>query len=45
MKVLGPGCSQCNQLEQDVMRAMAETVIVAVNEHITDIKEISRHGI
>ena len=45
IKVLGPGCTQCNKLDQDVMWAMAETGIMAEIEHITDIKEIRRRGI
>ena len=45
IKVLGPGCPRCSQLEQDIMRAMTETGIMGDIEHITDIKEIRRHGI
>jgi small redox-active disulfide protein 2 len=45
IKVFGPGCARCSQLEQDIMRAMTETGIVADIEHIRDSKEIRRHGI
>ncbi len=45
VKVLGPGCSQCDRLEQDLMAVMSETGIVADVEHIRDIKEIGTYGI
>ena len=45
IKVFGPGCARCSQLEQDIMSAMTETGIVADIEHIRDSKEIRRHGI
>ena len=45
VKVLGPGCVQCDRLEQDLMQVMAETGIVADIEHIRDIKEIGGYGV
>jgi small redox-active disulfide protein 2 len=45
IKVLGPGCAQCDRLEQELMQVMAETGIVADMEHIRDIKEIGRYGV
>jgi len=45
VKVLGPGCVQCDRLEQDLMQIMAETGIVADIEHVRDIKEIGRYGV
>jgi len=45
VKVLGPGCVQCDRLEQDLMQVMTETGIVADIEHIRDIKEIGRYGV
>ncbi len=42
--VLGPGCSQCDRLEQTVMQALNEMALPASLEHVTDIKEISRYG-
>ena len=45
IKVLGPGCAQCDRLEQELMKVMAETGIVADIEHIRDIKEIGRYGV
>jgi len=45
IKVLGPGCLQCDRLEQELMQVMAETGIVADIEHVRDIKEIGRYGV
>jgi small redox-active disulfide protein 2 len=43
--VLGPGCVQCDRLEQELMQVMAETGIIADIEHVRDIKEIGRYGV
>jgi small redox-active disulfide protein 2 len=45
IKVLGPGCVQCDRLEKDLMQVMAETGIMANIEHVRDIKEIGRYGV
>ena len=45
IKVLGPGCPQCNRLEKELMEVMAEMNLVADVEHITNIKEIGRYGV
>lgn len=45
IKVLGPGCVQCDRLEQALMQVMAETEIMADIEHVRDIKEIGRYGV
>jgi small redox-active disulfide protein 2 len=45
VKVLGPGCVQCDRLEQELMQVMAETGIMADIEHVRDIKEIGRYGV
>jgi small redox-active disulfide protein 2 len=42
--VLGPGCSQCNRLEQLVMRVLGELGLGASLEHVTDIREIANYG-
>jgi hypothetical protein len=41
IKVLGPGCPQCDKLEQELMQVLAETGITTGVEHIRDIKEIA----
>ncbi len=45
IKVLGPGCARCNQLEQDLMAVMVELDIAADIEHVTDISEIGSYGV
>ena len=37
IKVLGPGCVQCDRLEQELMQVMAETGIMADIEHVREI--------
>jgi hypothetical protein len=43
VKVLGPGCVQCDRMEQELMQVMAETGIMADIEHVRDIKEIGKY--
>lgn len=42
--VLGPGCSQCDRLEQTVMHVLAEMDLPASLEHVSDINEIATYG-
>jgi hypothetical protein len=45
IKVLGPGCVQCDGLEQTLMQVMAEINLIADIEHVRDIKEIGKYGV
>ena len=45
IKVLGPGCAQCNRLEKELMEVVAEMNLVVDIEHVTDINEIARYGV
>jgi small redox-active disulfide protein 2 len=45
IKVLGPGCTQCDGLEQELMQVMAEINLMADIEHVRDIKEIGKYGV
>ena len=45
VKVLGPGCSRCNQLEQDIMAVMNEMDLAGSIEHVIDIHAISEYGV
>ena len=45
IKVLGPGCAQCDGLEQTLMQVMAEINLAADIEHVRDIKEIGKYGV
>jgi small redox-active disulfide protein 2 len=45
IKVLGPGCAQCDRLEQDLMALMAGIGIAGNIEHVRDVKEIAKYGV
>jgi hypothetical protein len=45
IKVLGPGCARCNQLERDLIAVLAEMNMAADVEHVTDIAEIGSYGV
>ena len=45
IRVLGPGCVRCNDLEKLCMNVLAENDIDADIQKITDIKEIAKLGI
>jgi small redox-active disulfide protein 2 len=45
IKVLGPGCAQCDRLEKELIEAMAETNITAEVEHVRDVKAIGSYGV
>ena len=45
IKVLGPGCPQCDRLEQELMAVMTEMNLMADLEHVRDPKEIGKHGV
>jgi small redox-active disulfide protein 2 len=43
--VLGPGCAQCNRLDELVKQVLMELKIGVSVEHVTDLKEIAKFGI
>ena len=45
IKVLGPGCWQCDELEKRVMTAVAELNLPADVVHVRDLKEIAKYGV
>ncbi|MFH1335382.1 MAG: thioredoxin family protein [Candidatus Zixiibacteriota bacterium] len=45
IEVLGPGCTNCKKLEQDVRQALAELQIEAEVIKVTDIMKFSSYGI
>jgi len=45
IKVLGPGCVRCNQLNRDLIEVMAEMRMAADLDHVTDIAEIGNYGV
>ena len=45
IKVLGPGCPNCDKLEQMVYQVMETENIVGSVEHVRDLKEIGSYGL
>jgi small redox-active disulfide protein 2 len=45
IKILGPGCMKCHQVEKIVKEAVAEAGAVAEIEHVTDFKKIAAYGV
>ncbi|MCF8019299.1 Thioredoxin [Petrocella atlantisensis] len=45
IKVLGPGCKNCTNLEANTKKALAELNIEATVEKVTDMKEIIGYGV
>jgi small redox-active disulfide protein 2 len=45
IKILGPGCAQCDRLERELIEVMAELDLPADIEHVRDIKEIGKYGV
>jgi hypothetical protein len=45
IKVLGPGCVQCDRLEQELIAVMAEGNIMANIDHVRDPKEIGTYEV
>ena len=45
VKVLGPGCPNCDKLEQMVYQVMETENIVGSVEHVRDLKEIASYGL
>ncbi len=45
IKVLGPGCPKCGEVEKRVKNALAELGIAADVEKVSDIKRIMGYGV
>jgi small redox-active disulfide protein 2 len=45
IKILGPGCPRCGEVEKRVINVLAELNVAAAVEKITDIKKIMSFGI
>lgn len=45
IKVLGPGCPQCDRLEREVIEILSEISLSADVDHVRDIKEIGTYGV
>ncbi|MEF3696773.1 thioredoxin family protein [Desulfolutivibrio sp.] len=45
IKVLGPGCPKCKEVERLAMDAVRESGVAANVEKISDLKEIMNYGV
>ena len=45
VKILGSGCSKCNELEKSTVEALADLGIEAVVDHVTDFADIAKYGV
>jgi small redox-active disulfide protein 2 len=45
IKILGPGCAKCRQVEKIVRETVAEGGVGAEIEHVTDFKKIAAYGV
>jgi len=45
IKILGPGCSKCQQVEKIVKKTVAESGVNARVEKVTDVMEIAGYGV
>ena len=45
IKILGPGCANCDRLDREVMEAVSELDFPAGIDHIRDIREIGKYGV
>jgi small redox-active disulfide protein 2 len=45
LQVLGPGCPECDRLEQEVKSVLSELGIGGSVEHIRDLEQINKYGI
>jgi small redox-active disulfide protein 2 len=45
IKILGPGCAKCHQVERLVKETLEETGTDAAVEHVTDFKKIASYGV
>ncbi len=44
IRILGPGCSACEKMEQDIKSILTELNIGADVQHIRDVKQIAEYG-
>jgi small redox-active disulfide protein 2 len=45
IRILGPGCPNCEKLENEVRAVIQELTLAADIDHIRDLKDISKYGI
>lgn len=45
IKILGPGCAKCNEVEKVMAEASAAAGVTASIEKISDFQQIAKHGV
>jgi small redox-active disulfide protein 2 len=45
IKVLGPGCTRCEQVEKLIREVLAETGVEATVDKVKDFKQIASYGV
>ncbi|MDD4319929.1 MAG: thioredoxin family protein [Acidaminococcaceae bacterium] len=45
IKVLGSGCTKCNELEKNTVEALTELGMDTTIEHVTDFAQIAAYGV
>jgi small redox-active disulfide protein 2 len=45
IKILGPGCAKCHQVEKVVKEAVVEAGVNVAVEKVTDFKKIAEYGV
>ncbi len=45
LKVLGTGCAKCKKLEENALKAIAETGVEASVEKVSDLSQIMGYGV
>lgn len=45
LKVLGTGCAKCKKLEENALKAIADTGVDASVEKVTDLNKIMDYGV
>jgi small redox-active disulfide protein 2 len=45
IKILGPGCANCDRLEKEIIEAVSELDLPAGIDHVRDIREIGNYGV
>jgi len=45
IKILGPGCANCDRLERELIEVVSELDLPAGIDHIRDIREIGQYGV
>lgn len=45
IKILGPGCAKCKEVEQIIAAASVEAGVTVSVEKISDFQQIAKHGV